>query len=338
MSEARSFVRKPEWLKIKIRGGENLAGVKGLLSRYALNTVCKEANCPNRMECYGSRTAAFMILGTVCSRGCAFCNVSRGLPQPVDGGEAVRIAAAAGELGLRYVVITSVTRDDLPDGGAGQFARVIRELKTALPGIMVEVLIPDFQGDGEALGTVLGAGPDVLNHNVETVPRLYPAVRPQALYARSLELLRRAGESADGLSRGTDAADGKTGGEEIAGAKTSSAETSSVGISGVKTGSIQTGNIRTGSIKTKSGLMAGLGESPDEIREVIRDIRATGCDFLTIGQYLAPSARHYPVREYISPARFEEYKHYALSLGFAGVASGPFVRSSYRAAVLADTR
>jgi lipoic acid synthetase len=303
MSEARPLIRKPEWLKIKIRGGENLAGVKGLLSRYGLNTVCREANCPNRMECYAGRTAAFMILGTVCSRACAFCNVSRGQPQSLDEGEPGRIAAAAGELGLRYAVVTSVTRDDLPDGGAAQFARVIHELKTSLPGIMVETLIPDFQGSLEALKTVLEAGPDVLNHNVETVPRLYPAVRPQAVYERSLELLRRAGT-----------------------------------VQGVRSGQDAPGGIFCGAgIRTKSGLMAGLGESPGEIRRVIRDIRETGCDFLTIGQYLAPSAKHYPVREYISPARFEEYRFYALSLGFAGVASGPFVRSSYKASVLADT-
>ncbi|MDR1625092.1 MAG: lipoyl synthase [Spirochaetia bacterium] len=286
MSSARPAPRKPEWLKIKIQGGENLARVNGLLSRYALNTVCKEANCPNRMECYGSRTATFMILGALCSRDCAFCNVAHGPPQPPDGGEALRVASAAKELGLGYAVITSVTRDDLPDGGAGHFARVIRELKNTLAGIVVEALVPDFQGSGEALETVLGAGVDVLNHNVETVPRLYPAVRPQALYPRSLGLLERAGKTAGG-------------------------------------------------VRTKSGLMVGLGETAEEIREVIRDLKNVGCDFLTIGQYLAPSASHYPVAEYIHPARFEEYRRYALSLGFSGVASGPFVRSSYRAAEMA---
>jgi lipoic acid synthetase len=286
MNSARSAPRKPEWLKIKIRGGENLTRVNGLLSRYALNTVCKEANCPNRMECYGSRTATFMILGALCTRSCAFCNVTQGPPQPPDEGEALRIASAAQELGLRYAVITSVTRDDLPDGGAGHFARVIRELKNTLAGIMVEALVPDFQGSGEALETVLDAGVDVLNHNVETVPRLYPAVRPQAMYRRSLELLERAGKTAGG-------------------------------------------------VKTKSGLMVGLGETGEEIREVIRDLKNAGCDFLTIGQYLAPSAGHYPVREYIKPGCFEEYRRYALSLGFSGVAAGPFVRSSYRASELA---
>jgi lipoic acid synthetase len=284
--------RKPEWLKIKVRGGENLSEVKNLLSRYALHTVCREANCPNRMECYAGRTAAFMILGSLCTRGCAFCNVSRGTPAPVDSEEAGRIAEVSARLGLRYVVITSVTRDDLPDGGAAHFASVIRALKAALPEILVEVLIPDFQGEQPPLEAVLAARPDVLNHNVETVPRLYPAVRPQAVYERSLELLRRAKKITAG---------------------------------------------RAGTVKTKSGLMAGLGETPDELREVLHHLREADCDYLTIGQYLAPSARHYPVAQYIHPDLFEEYKQYALSIGFRGVASGPFVRSSYKAAEMAGT-
>ncbi|MDR1931662.1 MAG: lipoyl synthase [Spirochaetales bacterium] len=282
-------LRKPEWLKIKVRGGENLNTVKNLLSGYALHTVCKEANCPNRMECYANRTATFMILGAVCTRGCAFCNVKRGSPSPVDSGEAGRIAEVSAQLGLRYAVITSVTRDDLPDGGAAHFAHVIRTLKTALPEILVEALVPDFQGSRDALQTVLEALPDVLNHNVETVPRLYPAVRPQAVYERSLELLRRVKQAAAG----------------------------GMGV------------------KTKSGIMVGLGESPDEIREALRNLREADCDYLTIGQYLAPSAKHYPVAEYITPACFEEYKSWALSAGFQGVASGPFVRSSYKAAAMA---
>jgi lipoic acid synthetase len=288
-----SALRKPEWLKIKIRGGHNLAAVNDLLSRYALHTVCREANCPNRMECYANRTATFMIMGSLCSRNCAFCNVTHGLPLPIDGNEAVHVAAAAGELRLRYVVLTSVTRDDLPDGGAGHFARVIRELKNTLSGILVEALIPDFQGSVEALKTVLEAGVDVLNHNVETVPRLYSAVRPQAVYARSVELLRRVKK----ISGGSPA----------------------------------------GSVKTKSGLMVGMGETREEVREVIGDLRNAGCDFLTIGQYLAPSARHYPVAEYVHPGIFEEYRRYALSLGFSAAAAGPFVRSSYKAADLAAT-
>jgi lipoic acid synthetase len=238
-----------------------------------------------------------MILGAVCTRGCAFCNVSGGQPSPVDPEEAERIAEVSRRLGLRYIVITSVTRDDLPDGGASHFARVIRVLKAALPEAaykppLVETLIPDFQGNREALAAVLEARPDVLNHNVETVPRLYPAVRPQAEYKRSLEVLRRVKEiTADGPA-----------------------------------------------VKTKSGLMVGLGESAEEVRRVLRDLRSAGCDYLTIGQYLAPSKEHYPVAEYIHPEQFEEYKRYALSIGFAGAAAGPFVRSSYKAGEQFPTR
>jgi lipoic acid synthetase len=280
--------RKPDWLKIRVRGGENLREVNGILSRYALHTVCKEANCPNRMECYANRTATFMILGAVCTRRCSFCNVSHGPPEAVQPDEARRVAGAAEKLGLRYAVITSVTRDDLPDGGASHFARVIRGLKTAIPRILVEALIPDFQGNRDALKTVLDANPDVLNHNIETVPRLYAAVRPQAAYERSLEVLRRVKESA-------------------------------------------------AKIKTKSGLMVGLGETQEELKSVLLDLRRAGCGYLTIGQYLAPSALHYPVAEYIHPEQFAEYKRYALSIGFQNVASGPFVRSSYKAADMAET-
>ena len=290
MSKENCPARKPEWLKVKFHEGGNLAEVNGLLSRYKLNTVCREAACPNRGECYGSRTATFMILGALCTRGCAFCAVRRGNPEPVDEDEGRRIAEVSEELGLRYVVLTSVTRDDLPDGGAGHFARVIRELKTRTQDAQVEALVPDFQGSDEALKTVLAAGPDVLNHNVETVPRLYPAVRPGAVYERSLRLLARAQEiaKADGMK-----------------------------------------------LKTKSGLMAGLGESEEELTAVFRDLRAAGCDFLTVGQYLAPSPQHYPVAAYIHPDQFADYRRYALSLGFRGVAAGPFVRSSYKAADMA---
>jgi lipoic acid synthetase len=277
--------RKPEWLKIKVREGENLSTVDGLLLRYGLNTVCREANCPNRMECYENLTATFMILGAVCTRGCAFCNVRRGRGESVNAEEPARIVEAAKRLGLRYVVITSVTRDDLPDGGAAHFAAVTRELKAA--GILAELLVPDFQGDAAALRLVTDARPDVLNHNIETVPRLYPAVRPGAAYARSLELLSR----------------GKAAG-----------------------------------IKTKSGIMAGMGETPEEVKSVLRDLQKAGCGFLTIGQYLAPSAAHYPVAEYIHPGVFEDYRRYALSIGFSGVAAGPFVRSSYKAAQLAGEK
>lgn len=186
--------RKPDWLKIRVQAGAGNRRVEGLLRELSLHTVCAEANCPNRMECYHGRTAAFMILGKYCTRNCTFCNVSKGRPEPVDPDEPARLAEAAAGLGLRHVVVTSVTRDDLPDGGAGQFAAVVRELRVRLPESTVEVLVPDFRLDEAALRTVALAGPDVFNHNVETVPSLYPEVRPLAVYERSLAVLRRAGE------------------------------------------------------------------------------------------------------------------------------------------------
>mgnify|MGYP006294452515 CR=1 FL=1 len=308
-----SHRRKPEWLRIPIRGGENLKEVKELLARLHLHTVCQEANCPNRMECFSSRTATFMILGSVCSRNCRFCNVRGGELEPVDPEEPQRLAEAARRLGLEHVVVTSVTRDDLPDGGAGHFAEVIRALRSGGPGDggvegggaqglvdegvgpagtsgaagllgpAVEVLIPDFLGDPDALRVVIEARPEIINHNVETVPRLYRDVRPEADYGRSLELLRRVKE-------------------------------------------------RDPQIFTKSGLMVGLGESPEEVEAVMDDLRRVGCDFLTIGQYLAPSKDHFPVQEYVHPDRFEEYGKTAYRKGFAFAAAAPFVRSSYKAA------
>ena len=275
--------RKPDWLRIPVRGGRDLNKVKALLKSLHLNTVCVEANCPNRMECFASRTATFMILGSVCTRNCRFCNVSPGTPEPVDLEEPVRLARAARELGLRHVVVTSVTRDDLPDGGAGHFAAVIRELRTRLPEASIEVLIPDFQGDPDALATVIEAGPEVINHNVETVPRLYSRVRPQADYRRSLELLKRAADCGRPMA-------------------------------------------------VKTGLMLGLGETREEVLELFDDLRRAGCDFLTIGQYLAPSSDHYPVAEYVKPEVFDDYRKEAEQRGFRHVASAPFVRSSYKAA------
>ncbi|WP_319559553.1 lipoyl synthase [Marispirochaeta sp.] len=277
------YKRKPDWLKIPVRGGRDLNRVKALLKRLHLNTVCVEANCPNRMECFASRTATFMILGSVCTRNCRFCNVTPGTPETVDETEPARVAEAARELGLRHVVVTSVTRDDLADGGAGHFVAVIHELRRHLPAASVEVLIPDFLGDPDALAMVIDAAPDVINHNVETVPRLYPMVRPQADYRRSLELLRRVAEC----------------GKPIA---------------------------------VKTGLMLGLGEKREEVLVLFDDLRQAGCDFLTIGQYIAPSSSHYPVAEYVHPDVFDEYRREAQNRGFRHVASAPFVRSSYKAA------
>jgi len=250
--------------------------VMGILRELGLHTVCEEANCPNRGECFESKTATFMILGNVCTRNCTFCAVSKGKPQPVDPDEPERLAEAASKLGLEYVVVTSVTRDDLPDGGAGHFAKVTQELHKK--GIKTELLIPDFQGNEQALKTVLDSDPEVLNHNVETVPRLYPEVRPKANYLQSLELLNRARDHT-----------------------------------------------------TKSGIMLGLGEKQEEVEEVLDDLIKAGCDFLTIGQYLAPSRYHHPVIDYVHPDKFEELKQIALHKGFKHVASGPFVRSSYHA-------
>lgn len=275
---------KPEWLKIKVRSGGERTKVEEILRKLSLHTVCEEANCPNRMECFGRKTATFMILGRICTRNCAFCNVEKGnlKPHPVDKDEPLHVAQAVQKLGLRHAVVTSVTRDDLPDGGAGHFAAVIGEIKRLNAGVAVEVLIPDFRGDYDSLRTVVNAAPEIINHNIETVPSLYPSVRPKALYERSLELLTR--------------------------------------IKAIDAG-----------IFSKSGIMLGLGEKKEEVLAVFRDLRDAGCDFLTVGQYLAPSRSHHPVIEYVRPEAFKEYEEIALKMGFKHVASGPLVRSSYRA-------
>lgn len=274
--------RKPEWLKIRVQDNTDKRKVEEMLGRFGLNTVCEEANCPNRMECFSRRTATFMILGRRCTRNCTFCNVEKNSPDPVDPMEPEHVANAVAELGLRHAVVTSVTRDDLADGGAGHFAQVIRSIRKIDGTVTIEVLIPDFKGSFDSLKTVIAAGPDILNHNVETVPRLYPEVRPMAVYKRSLELLGR-----------------------------------------VK--SINK------NMYTKSGIMLGLGETEDEVLEVFGDLRNEDCDFITIGQYLAPSKLHHPVVEYIHPEIFGKYENMAKKAGFKHVACGPFVRSSYHA-------
>jgi len=275
-------LRKPDWLRVKVRGGSNTENVKEILERHSLHTVCEEANCPNRMECFSRKTATFMILGNRCTRNCTFCNVESGLPLEPDQLEPRHVAEAVAEMGLKHAVITSVTRDDLPDGGAAFFAQVISEIRKLSPGTIIEVLIPDFKGYESSLGKVINASPDIINHNVETVPRLYSEVRPQADYSQSLELLKRVKSS----------------------------------------GSV---------ILSKSGLMLGLGEKEDEVMQVLKDLRDTGCDIITIGQYLAPSAMHHPVIEYIHPDKFEEYRLAALDMGFKSASSAPLVRSSYLA-------
>jgi lipoic acid synthetase len=273
---------KPPWLKIRLPSGPEYERTHRQIQRQHLHTVCQEANCPNIYECFSRQTATFLILGDRCTRNCSFCAVHSGVGEPLDDDEPRRVAAAAQQMDLRYVVLTSVTRDDLPDGGSRHYARTIQALRDAIDNVSVEVLIPDFQGDQDALLTVLNAGPNVLNHNVETVARLYPDVRPQAEYRRSLDLLARACAYAP-------------------------------------------------HIPTKSGLMLGLGETIDEIEQTLLDLRASQCRILTLGQYLQPSAAHYPVKQYVTPETFDHLRQTALDMGFEQVASGPFVRSSYHA-------
>ncbi|MCY2927864.1 MAG: lipoyl synthase [Planctomycetota bacterium] len=277
---------RPAWLRKRVRTNACAERVEGLIAQLGLATVCDGAHCPNRPECFAKGTATFMILGDRCTRNCRFCAVAHGGVSPVRAEEPEALAQAAARLKLRHVVVTSVTRDDLPDGGAGHFAATIRAIRRALPEAVIEVLTPDFQGDMAAVETVLAATPDVFNHNVETVPRLYAAVRPQANYQRSLTVL--------------------AGAKDIA--------------------------RRTGlRLYTKSGLMVGLGESREEIAQVLADLRSAGCDIVTMGQYLAPSKEHFPVARFVEPAEFDELAAQARAVGFAAVAAGPFVRSSYQA-------
>jgi lipoyl synthase len=273
---------KPGWLKRRLPSGPEYEKLKNLLKNHRLTTVCQQAKCPNQFECYSQGTATFMIMGEKCTRNCRFCAVGRGPDGPPDREEPARIAEAVELMGLRYVVVTSVTRDDLDDGGASLFAGTIRAIKGKMPTTRVEVLIPDLQGDWRGLATILQAEPDVLNHNIETVPRLYPLVRAGAEYLRSINLFRQA--------------------KRIAPA-----------------------------IPIKSGIMLGLGETEEEFIMTLEDLLAGGCDILTIGQYLQPSPAHLPVERFFTPEEFKTYKKLALNLGFAGVAAGPFVRSSYNA-------
>jgi len=280
--------RKPRWLSRRLPTAPEYEQVRTVISQGRLHTVCEEAKCPNQFECFSQRTATFLIMGSRCTRDCRFCNVAHGPQAAPDPEEPRRVAEAALKMGLQYVVVTSVTRDDLRDGGADLFAETIAQIRHRLPGARVEVLIPDFQGDRDALKTVLDAVPHVLNHNIETVPRLYGRVRPQAVYERSLELLKRASSMAP-------------------------------------------------NIPTKSGIMLGLGESDAEVRETLGSLRAVGCKFLTIGQYLQPSRRHLPVERFVSPEEFDAWREAALAMGFTDAASGPFVRSSYHAKDLYQT-
>ncbi len=279
-------LERPEWLKVRLSASGEFDEVNSMMRRLNLVTVCEEARCPNIHECWArERTATFMLLGDVCTRHCGFCAVGKGTPGSVDPDEPRRVGEAVAELGLKHAVVTSVNRDDLPDGGAEQFAATIREIRRQSPGCAVEVLIPDFCGNWDALQVVLDEQPEVLNHNTETVPRLYRRVRPDAIYERSLELIARADEF------------------RRSGAK----------------------------LRTKSGLMAGLGETSEEILSTLADLRSHGCDIATVGQYLQPYEKRLPVEKYYTPGEFAEIKARAQSLGFSHVESGPLVRSSYHA-------
>jgi lipoic acid synthetase len=272
--------RKPEWLRKKVNPGDQ-SEMRSLLGELRLNTVCQQALCPNISECFACGQATFLILGRNCTRLCSFCNVEKTEPLPVDSGEPARVAEAVARLKLSHVVITSPTRDDLTDGGAEIYANTVTAIRDASPSTRIELLIPDFQGSVASLETVIASRPEIIAHNVETVPRLYH-IRNGADYRRSLELLRKSFELAPG-------------------------------------------------IHTKSGIMLGMGEDEAEVLQVLRDLREVGCSYLSIGQYLAPSRRHYPVQEYIRPEQFEALRGEALSLGFSHVESGPYVRSSYHA-------
>jgi lipoic acid synthetase len=276
--------RKPDWFKVQANAGEANEAVIRLIRSLNLHTVCEEANCPNAGECFGNKTATFMLLGSQCTRNCTFCAVGKGFPETPDPEEPARLAEAIAQLGLKHVVLTTVTRDDLADGGASHFVAVIRAIRERIPENTpaMEVLISDLQGNWDALQLIVAARPQVINHNVETVPRLYPEVRPEADFARSVELLRRVKK-------------------------------------------------QNPDILTKSGIMVGLGETEPEVLSVMATLREAGCNLLTIGQYLAPSPKHHPVIEYIHPDQFLAYKKAGEAMGFAHVASGPLVRSSYHA-------
>jgi lipoic acid synthetase len=275
--------RRPPWIRVRAPMGETYEEVQHLMRAKELHTVCEEAMCPNLGECWGSGTATFLMLGDVCTRTCGFCDIKRGAPSPLDWMEPDRIAQAVAQMKLKHAVITSVNRDDRRDGGAPIFAMVIRRIRELQPGCSIEVLIPDFKGSAEALRIVMEARPEILNHNVETVPRLFKSVQPQDNYAWAQATLSNA--------------------------KKLDPE-----------------------VLTKSGIMLGLGETMDEVKDTMRDLRSWGVDILTIGQYLQPSRKHLPIDRYYTPEEFDDLKDFGMEIGFQWVESGPLVRSSYHAA------
>jgi len=272
--------KRPEWLKVRLPSGQNYKDVHQLMRNSKLNTVCEEARCPNIAECWNARTATFMILGDTCTRSCGFCNVKLGLPTELDLDEPRRVAESVEQLKLRHVVITSVNRDELKDGGASIFTETNRLIREKMPETTIEILIPDFKGEEHAFEIIMQQPPDILNHNLETVNRLYHAVRPQAKYSRSLELIRWFKEKG---------------------------------------------------LRTKSGIMVGIGEKKEEVFELMEDLYNSGCDIMTIGQYLQPTKNHLPVERFVTLDEFKEYKEFGLKLGFKAVESSPLVRSSYHA-------
>lgn len=280
----KKILEKPDWLKKRISKISEIEKTVNLLKKLSLHTVCESAACPNMGECFGNKTATFMILGNECTRQCRFCAVSKGTPGAINLDEPANIGKASAEMGLKHIVVTSVTRDDISDGGASHFAKTVFEIRKYIPLSTVELLIPDLRGDHKALKIIVDSKPDILNHNIETVPSLYETVRPQADYTRSLKLLYQVKEFDD-------------------------------------------------TIYTKSGMMVGLGETDKEISKVMDDLRQVNCDILTIGQYLPPSKQHIEIKEYVHPDKFLKYQEIAEEKGFLFVASGPFVRSSYHAAI-----
>lgn len=272
--------RKPAWLKVKAPAGETYNNLKVMMRSKTLHTVCEEAHCPNIGECWGRGTATFLILGDICTRSCGFCAIKTGRPEAVDPEEPLKVALAVQQMGISHVVITSVNRDELPDQGSIIWAKTITEVRKLNPKVSIEVLIPDFKGDINCIQRVLDAKPNILNHNVETVPRLYRIVRPQAKYERSLNVLHYAKEKG---------------------------------------------------LITKTGIMVGIGETFDEVIQVMQDLRKINVDIFTVGQYLQPTPKHLPVDRYVTPEEFAEYKKIGIALGFRHVESGPLVRSSYHA-------
>lgn len=283
---SKTYLRIPPWLRVKIPCNKTYSATRELVEDLNLHTVCQSAKCPNMFECFSENTATFLIMGDTCTRNCAFCNIESGIIAPIDPTEPNRVAEASKRLALKHIVVTSVTRDDLDDGGAVHFAATIRALRAQLPNSTIEVLIPDFQGNEDALKTVIAAKPNIINHNIETPPAHYGNIRPQADYQQSLELLERV-KKAGGIS--------------------------------------------------KSGLMVGLGETDEEVRDVIDDLAAINCDIVTIGQYMRPSIKHPAVLRYVHPDLFDDYAQYGKDKGIPHMFSAPMVRSSYNAALFAGT-